>query len=122
MIYLIDDDEIQNLINSRIIGLIKADADIKTFTSAEVALRELESLPKMPDLIFLDINMPKMNGWDFLDAFTEKTLKAPVYLLSSSINKQDFDKSETYEVVNGFISKPLMEEKLSEVLSKQKLL
>jgi response regulator of citrate/malate metabolism len=70
-------------------------------------------------MIFLDINMPKMNGWDFLDAYQQVEDKVKVYMLSSSINSKDIQKSETYEVVNGFICKPLVVEKLSEILKEE---
>ena len=49
-------------------------------------------------MIFLDINMPKMNGWDFLDAYIKLENKVRVYMLSSSINSKDIQKSETYDV------------------------
>ena len=64
-----------------------------------------------PDLIVLDINMPVMDGWQFLDAFSElnksMNIKIPVCMLSSTINQIDFDKSKTYRSVKHFFTKPL---------------
>lgn len=120
MIYLIDDDEIQNLINTKVISIVAEGIQVKAFTSAETALSALkEKVDGLPDMIFLDINMPKMNGWDFLDAYQQVEDKVKVYMLSSSINSKDIQKSETYEVVNGFICKPLVVEKLSEILKEE---
>lgn len=120
MIYLIDDDEIQNLINTKVISIVAEGIQVKAFTSAETALNALkEKVDGLPNMIFLDINMPKMNGWDFLDAYQQVEDKVKVYMLSSSINSKDIQKSETYEVVNGFICKPLVVEKLSEILKEE---
>ena len=117
MIYLIDDDEIQNLINTRVISIVADNIPVQAFTSAESALQKFEDNSEaLPEMIFLDINMPKMNGWDFLDAYIKLENKVRVYMLSSSINSKDIQKSETYDVVNGFICKPLVVERLSEIL------
>lgn len=122
MIYLIDDDEIQNLINTRVISVVSDGIEVKAFTSAENALANLKSKQDgLPDMIFLDINMPKMNGWDFLDAYESEENKVKVYMLSSSINNKDIQKSETYDIVNGFICKPLVVEKLAEILKSEGL-
>ena len=122
MIYLIDDDEIQNLINTRVISIVSEGIEVKAFTSAEIALSDLKGKQDgLPDMIFLDINMPKMNGWDFLDAYQNEENQVKVYMLSSSINNKDIQKSETYEIVNGFICKPLVVEKLSEILKSEGL-
>lgn len=124
MIFLIDDDEIQNLINTRVIGLVSLDFEVRAYTSAEVALKQLAELQSdnAPKLIFLDINMPKMNGWDFLEAYEKENYNVDVYMLSSSINSKDIDKSKTYESVKGFICKPLVVEKLREVLQQEQLI
>ncbi len=65
----------------------------------------------VPELVFLDLNMPIMNGWDFLDSFEADYLslfpKTIVYILSSSVDPIDLEKSKSYASVKGFISKPL---------------
>jgi len=64
---------------------------------------------KLPDVIFLDLNMPIMNGWEFLDEFTKLPIKnkPKVYIVSFSIDQQDVQKSQTYDIVKDFIEKPL---------------
>src|SRR6185312_17426934 len=68
----------------------------------------------LPDYIFIDLYMPRFNGWDFLNRFQKiyQTLKKQinVYVVSSSINPIDIDRSKTYPFVTNFISKPVMKE------------
>lgn len=74
-----------------------------------------------PDVILLDINMPVLNGWEFLEELIPQLDKfpndLPVFMLSSTIDQADFDKAKTYSIVKGFYSKPLTKENLSEIES-----
>ena len=71
----------------------------------------LSSGEQLPDFIFLDINMPVMNGWDFLEEVSPlfPDFKTPVYLiiLSSTVNQADFEKSKVYPIVKEFFTKPI---------------
>ncbi len=123
MIYLIDDDDIQNLINTRVISLVSDLHSVKAFTSAQSALDSLnDSQVEKPNLIFLDINMPKMNGWDFLEIYQNQNIPVDVYMLSSSINNKDIERSKTFDAVKGFVCKPLVVERLAEILKEEKLI
>jgi DNA-binding NtrC family response regulator len=122
MIVLIDDDEIQNLINSKVISLVNPEIEVKAFTSGEEALSSLRNSEINPKLVFLDINMPKMNGWDFLEAYANEKEQAIVYMLTSSINLRDIEKSEKYEIVRSFVSKPLIIDRLRDILAENKLI
>src|SRR5690606_15083894 len=73
---------------------------------------------KFPDLILVDINMPILNGWEFIEAYQKLsiTYKVDVYMLSSSVYENDIERAKTYKSIKGFISKPLSIERLTELL------
>jgi CheY-like chemotaxis protein len=116
-VWFIDDDEINNMLSMRMMNRVLPESEAQTFLSAEEALNKLvvEKSDK-PDSIFLDINMPLMNGWEFLDELAVRGLDIPVYMLTSSIDPRDQDKAGAYEQVKDFISKPLREERLKLLL------
>lgn len=94
----------------------------RSYLSAEDALEDMvqTSREELPDIVFLDLNMPMMNGWQFLDALEphkDKVLgKSHIYILTSSLDTSDVSKSEEYDLVNGFIHKPLTVEDVQVVL------
>jgi CheY-like chemotaxis protein len=71
---------------------------------------------KLPDLILLDINMPIWDGWQFLDEFVKMPIqqKIVIFVVSSSVLQEDFEKAKSYELVSNFIVKPITEEKIKE--------
>lgn len=120
-ILLIDDDEATNYLHKMIID--KSDCT-KECVVAENGLEALELLqakknPLKPDLIFLDINMPKMDGWEFLIEY-KNIYKIPnstiLIMLSTSIHSNDKKKAESIEEINGFVNKPLSKETIQEVM------
>lgn len=121
---LIDDNEIDNLINLKMLEGTNFAERIYVYTSGKSALEYLQNLQRdknlddmlIPDVIFLDINMPLMDGFQFLDAFEQlnKAIaqKSKVVMLTTSINPSDKDQSDKYEQVVTFINKPLTQEYL----------
>ncbi|NVJ85195.1 MAG: response regulator [Algoriphagus sp.] len=120
-IFLVDDDPINNLINKRLLGKTEISENILEFLAADQALKNLEEIAiEKSLLIFLDINMPVMNGWEFLDEYQVKfpDRKDKIVILSSSIDFQDRKKAMEYEIVSGFLEKPLSLDKIHYQLGK----
>ena len=118
-VMLIDDNEIDNLINQKMIEAANIAKHIFTHTGARSAVEFLKNIEKvnkmaesvLPDIIFLDIDMPLMDGFQFLDEFEKlaehtKT-KCKIVMLTSSINPQDVNRSKKYNYVKKYINKPL---------------
>ena len=122
-VLIIHDDEISNYISQKLIEQCNVAESIISYDNASEALQYLEdcfnSNTEIPDLILLDINMPLMNGWDFLECLEEKAAmqknKTSVYMLSSSIYSKDFDTASRYSLVNGYVVKPLSKQKILEI-------
>jgi CheY-like chemotaxis protein len=126
-VMLIDDNEIDNLINQKMIEAADIADHIYTHTGAKSAIEFLKNVSKLPhiseevlpDVIFLDIDMPLMDGFQFLDEFeklSEQTRnKCSVVMLTSSINPQDVNKSKKYSYVKEYINKPLSQGSLEKL-------
>lgn len=108
-VWLIDDDGPTNILNTILIQDSGFSQDVVTYTDAREALEVLIEGKNLPELLFLDINMPRMNGWEFLEALQEASLeKVPIILmLSTSLNPSDQDRAEADELIDSFIKKPL---------------
>jgi len=115
-VWLIDDDNVTNMLNRFFLEEHFTHLNITAFVYAQDALNTLIHTGQKPDFIFLDINMPVMNGWEFLDALekksTENDVLPKIFLLSSSLDPSDKNKASQIKLVNGFISKPLEIEKI----------
>ncbi len=113
---LIDDDPINNFITMKTLKTFFKEAEVKDFVVPEKGLEYIESEFKMDKIgekatIFLDINMPTLTGWEFLDKF--KTFTEPVkkqfniYMLSSSLDPGDIQRAKLNSLVMDFIEKPI---------------
>lgn len=129
-ISLVDDDEPTNFINRIIIEKTNCTNHIQATESAEEALDYLRQQGEfsnrgdcpMPDLIFLDINMPRLNGWDFLDEYRswDSTQKyhSVIVMLTTSLNPEDKARALQIEEVSGYESKPLSLNKMHDLLQR----
>ena len=123
-ILLIDDDDAINFIHEWVINKVDCAEKIEKVENGVEALEYLESVKDgkhpQPDLIFLDINMPRMNGWEFLEEYhkldEDKKGKIILVMLTSSLNPADLAKSKTITEVRAFKSKPLTIESLQDIL------
>lgn len=114
-IFLIDDDGVSLFLTQRLL-ILEGFRDIRAFQSAEEALELLasSSMEEIPDVVLLDLNMPGMSGWEFLDALPPLELKlrgkCSVYILTSSLDVSDTARSQQYSIVSGLIHKPITPE------------
>jgi len=108
---IIDDDTVYVNLVKKLIQLKKLCEKVLVFENGKEALEFFKKANDMPDLILLDINMPVMNGWEFLEEFNpinKKSKKEPsLYVVSSSINPIDSKKAKSIECVRDYISKPI---------------
>jgi len=119
-IMIIDDDNLDQLLYKRIINRSIDVEKILTFQSAIDALAYLKSSDREAiDVIFLDINMPKMNGFEFLERATSELgcnfAGCVIVMLTTSLNPADEERAKSFKAVKAYLSKPLTEEDLEEV-------
>jgi len=120
-VLLIDDDDIFNFVHKRIIENVNSEIEVIVHNSSFNALEYLANCKdSIPDFIFLDINMPEMNGFEFLDSTSQLNQeireKLKVFVVTSSLNDADVQKAHTYSMVVGFQDKPLNEEVIAKLL------
>lgn len=114
-ILLVDDDPINNLINKRLLGKVELGEIIEEYLDGESALDRIDALSDTESsLILLDINMPVINGWEFLDKYNTRFSERndTIIILSSSIDFLDRVKAKEYPIVSGFFEKPLSVDKV----------
>ena len=120
-VLLVDDDDIVNSINKVIIKHAKFANEIISETIASKAIEYIKQQREeasLPDLIFLDINMPEMDGWDFIDEFVKLGFDDDgprIIMLTSSINPRDENRASLIDVITDFMSKPLSPELLDKI-------
>ena len=128
-VLLIDDDEPTNFLSAMLIEEANCSRHVKVIPTGKEALSYLassqqsknDSLP-YPELIFLDINMPAMDGWEFLDEYKALTKehqeKIIIIMLTTSLNPDDALRAFEIPEVSGFENKPITREKLDRILKK----
>lgn len=121
-VLLVEDDPITIMVCDRIIKMTSFAEKVKSCENGKIAIDYLSALADnelIPTIIFLDINMPVMNGWDFLEEFEKIkarfTSLPRIYLLSSTVDPEDYKKAKNFSLVQDFISKPLSKEALQTI-------
>lgn len=125
IIWIIDDDAIYQKIIEKLIlksGVFSAHS---SFSNGKEAIETLKNIvndnDNIPDIILLDINMPVMDGWEFMEEI--KMIKSKIskqiifYIVSSSIAIEDKNKSKTYKDISGYITKPISVDELITIIS-----
>lgn len=128
LILCVDDDPITLMLCKKVITKTSFSNTIATAKNGEEALQYFNSIinqneeTKLPQLIFLDLNMPIMDGWEFLDNFSSNKYSAvnstKIVVLSSTIDPEDLEKSKKYKMVIDFLSKPITTNMLAYLESK----
>lgn len=113
-IVFVDDDKIQHMINRKNMLRLKEDLDLQFFENPYDALEWLAS--NEADLLILDVNMPEMKGWEFLDRLKVLNKSIEVKMLTSSVDPDDIEISTKYNMVSGFLVKPLKNEVMAEII------
>lgn len=119
-IFLVDDDEIFIVVAKATLSKIFPQATFVTAANGEEAMAKLKTT--IPDILFLDINMPIMGGKEFLAELSKQYIEAPfpVVIATSSIDPKDFNDTGKHPFVAGFIEKPLKRERIEAVLISMK--
>lgn len=124
-IMLVDDDEIFVFLISKTIEHLKLVEQIEVFENGLDALEYFEkhkfNNEILPEIVLLDLSMPIINGWQFLDQYskisTHLTKKIDIYICSSSISPDDIARAKTIKEITDFIIKPISKEKLIDIVN-----
>lgn len=119
---IVDDDPIHLFLTKKYVELTNLVERILICRNGKEAYDMLKTLitnsEKLPEIIFLDLNMPIWDGWQFLDEFTKIPIeqKITVYILTSSDNSEDIKRAERYNLKGNYLIKPISQQQLKELL------
>ena len=126
-IVIVDDDPIVRLVIQRMVHNIDSSITCHQCENGEVGLLRIEKLQNITDyiVVLLDINMPVLNGWEFLDRLHQTSIiasnKFQLYMITSSTDASDKIKARSYPVIKKLYSKPLTNQDLKEILSSDEM-
>ncbi len=126
---LIEDDDAYLFLAKAMIKSVSAAIRVLSFTGGKDALdffvANSTNIPALPQIIFLDLNMPGMDGWHFLDAYEKQcpqlASQIPLYILSSSIAEKDRNRAAQNKLVADYIEKPLSSQQFSDIIKLRSL-
>lgn len=122
-IYIIDDDPIYKLVTNKLIKKTNLFSETRDFSNGSEALNYFESTTDFPDILLLDLEMPEMDGWEFLEEFCQLKKRMEnngiIYIASSSIALEDKIKAQKYKCVRDFLSKPINLDKLKKIAGQE---
>jgi len=123
-VLLIDDGVIDNYIFETLLKRSGKDVVTTVCANGKIAIDKLEELQltdraALPEYIIVDLTMPTMNGWEFLNEYQrlgiDPALNSKVYVITSSVFESDYNRSQDYPFVTGFISKPISSKILNRI-------
>jgi CheY-like chemotaxis protein len=129
LIGIIDDDTMYQFVLTSIINKNKLAENILSFSDGEKAIKYLVNnttkIEKIPDILFLDVNMPIMDGWMFIEAYKrikkEIIKKTKVFMLSASVNPIDIERARKINEISDYIIKPRKFEEVKEIFKNPKI-
>lgn len=124
IICLIDDDKVYQYTATKSLKATNVVRQVLVFNDGEEGYNylvdNLNSRDNLPDIIFLDINMPYMDGWEFMAEFIKLQPKLSktitIYMVSSSVQKEDIERAEELELISDYIIKPITTQRFKEIL------
>jgi CheY-like chemotaxis protein len=123
-IFIVDDDMIYQLFTQKIIENLDSTIDVQLYNDGDEALTALKKMvtegATLPDIILLDINMPIMDGWEFMEEYVLLKSKLPrpiqIYIVSSSIAESDLKRAKLHTDIIDYVSKPIESDRLAEIV------
>jgi len=121
-IILLDDNDVTNFIHTKIITDLNLDYNVRSFTSGSNLINFLSSRKEpSAELFFIDMNMPDLNAWEFLDAYAllpsyQKNKNSIFVLLSTSLRDEQIEQAKIHPLIKHIILKPLSKEKINTIL------
>jgi CheY-like chemotaxis protein len=120
-ILLIDDDEPTNFLNKMVVDELDIARHVQVVTNGQEALDYLNGTGPRPELILLNINMPLMDGWEFVDRYTTLVTSQKanaLVMLTTSLNPNDEKTAMANAEIAGFVNKPLRRETLENIIDR----
>lgn len=125
LIWIADDDPIFRLIFKMTVKKVREGLTLLEFENGKLACESLrkavERQVNVPSFLFMDVNMPEMNGWECLDKIKRMNMgqhpaNPRIFIMSSSVNQADEERIRQYSCASGFLRKPISVKKLNEIL------